>query len=139
MEFKNHKNKFRCPFVIYADFESLLQENLTHYNTEIRHMHNASSYMFNVVSIFDEYKFEPKIFRGENAIKNFLHELLKTKDEILNIINKNTPMKKEYAKPNVCQICEKTIDMYFKDIQNKNDFLIATSEVKLEKFLKNII
>ena len=22
--FKNHKNKFRCPFVIYADFESLL-------------------------------------------------------------------------------------------------------------------
>ena len=45
-------------------------------------MHNACSYMFNVISIFNEYKFEPKIFRGENAIKNFLHELLKTKDEI---------------------------------------------------------
>ena len=42
--------------------------------------------------LFEEYKFEPKIFRGENAIKNFLRELLKTKDEILNIINKNTPM-----------------------------------------------
>ena len=100
--------------------------------------------MFNVVSIFDEYKFEPKIFRGENAIKNFLHELLKTKDEILNIINKNTPMiisdseKKEYEKSNICHICEKKIDMTFKDIQNKNDFLIATSEAKLEKVLKNI-
>ena len=92
MEIRNHKNKFRCPFVIYADFKSLVQENLTDYNTEIRHMHNACSYMFNVLSIFDEYKFEPKIFRGENAIKNFLHELLKTKDEILNVINKNTPM-----------------------------------------------
>ena len=46
------------------------------YNTEIRHMHKTYSYMFNVVSVFDEYKFEPKIFRGENAIKNFLHVLL---------------------------------------------------------------
>ena len=55
-------------------------------------MHNACSYTFNVVSIFDEYKFEPKMFRGENTIKNFLHELLKTKDEILNIINKNILM-----------------------------------------------
>ena len=52
VEFKNHKNKFRCPFVIYASFESLLQENLTDYNTEIRHMHNACSYMYNVVSIY---------------------------------------------------------------------------------------
>ena len=136
MEFKKHENKFRCPFVIYADFESLLQENLTDYNTEIRHMHNARSYMYNVVSIFDEYKFEPKIFRGENAIKNFLHELLKTKDEILNIINKNTPMiisdseKKEYEKSNICHICEKKIDMTLKDIQNKNDFFNCNIRVK---------
>ena len=42
-------------------------------------MHNACSYMYNVVSIFDEYKCEPEIFRGENSIKNFLRELLKTK------------------------------------------------------------
>ena len=40
---------------------------------------------------------------------------------------------KEYKKPNICHICEKKIDMTFKDIQNKNDFLIATSEAKLEK------
>ena len=92
MEFKNHRNKFRCPFVIYADFETLLQENLTDFNTEIRHMHIACSYMFNVVSTFDEYKFEPKIFRGENGIKNFLRGLLKTKDEISNIINDSKPM-----------------------------------------------
>ena len=101
--------------MIYADFESLLEENTTGKNIEIKHLHKACSYMFNVVSIFDEYKFEPKIFRGENAIKNFLHELLKTKDEILNIINKNTPMtisdgeKKEYKKSNICHICEKKL------------------------------
>ena len=29
--------------------------------------------------------------------------------------------------------------MTFKDIQNKNDFLIATSDAKLEKVYKNII
>ena len=46
--------------------------------------------------------------------------------------------KKEYEKSNLCHICEKKIDMTFKDIQNKNDFLIATSEAKLEKVLKKI-
>ena len=47
--------------------------------------------------------------------------------------------KKEYDKSDVCHICEKKIDMTFKDIQNRNDFLIASSEAKLEIFLKNII
>ena len=41
--------------------------------------------------------------------------------------------KKEYEKSNICHICEKKIDMTFKDIQNKNDCLIATSDAKLEK------
>ena len=78
-------------------------------------MHNACSYMYNVVSMFDEYKFEPKIFRGENAIKNFLHELLKTKDEILNIINDSKPMiisesqQLEYNNLNICHICDKNL------------------------------
>ena len=31
------------------------------------------------------------------------------------------------------------IDRTFKDILNKNDFLNATSDAKLEKFIKNII
>ena len=45
VEFKNHKNNFNCPFVIYADFESLLQENLKDYDTEIRPLHNACSFI----------------------------------------------------------------------------------------------
>ena len=69
VEFKNHKNKFRCPFVIYADFESLLQENLTDYNTEIRHMHNACSYMYNVVSIFDDINLNQKYLEVEMQFK----------------------------------------------------------------------
>ena len=27
VEFKNHKNKFKCPFVIYADFESIFTKS----------------------------------------------------------------------------------------------------------------
>ena len=79
IQFKNHNNKFRCPFVIYADFESLLQENTTGEQLEIKHVHSACIYMFKVVSAFDEYTFEPKIFRGKDAIKNFLQEILKQK------------------------------------------------------------
>ena len=46
---------------------------------------------------------------------------------------------KEYKMSNIFHICEKKIDMTFKDILNKNDFFIATSDAKLEKVYKNII
>ena len=46
---------------------------------------------------------------------------------------------KEYKKSNICHIWEKKIDMTFKDTPNKNDFLFATSDAKLEKVYKNII
>jgi hypothetical protein len=102
----------------------LLKENTTGERTEIKHLHNACSYMFNVVSYFDEYKFEQKIFRGENAIKNFLHEILKTKDKIMNIIHQCKPMlineseQLQYEKSNICHICEKKIENTIGDIKN---------------------
>ena len=43
---------------------------------------------------------------------------------------------KEYKNSNICHICEKKIDMSFKDILNKNDFLIGTSDTNLEKVYK---
>ena len=140
IQFKNHKNKFRCPFVIYADFESLLEENTTGKNIEIKHLHKACSYMFNVVSDFDEYKFEPKIFRGENAIQNFLDEKLKTKDEIMKIIHGYKPMiiskseQKEYEKSNKCHICEKQINTTLNDVKSDPDYRRATSVCGNTKF-----
>jgi hypothetical protein len=58
VEFKHFNYKFRCPFVIYADFEAILikpEEN----NNNITHNHKPCSFMFNVVSTYDEYKFKP--------------------------------------------------------------------------------
>jgi hypothetical protein len=57
IEFKNFKNKFKAPFVIYADFESILEK---HKEEHITHRHNPCGFMFNVVSIYDEYQFEPR-------------------------------------------------------------------------------
>ena len=126
--------------MIYADFESLLEENTTGKNIEIKHLHKACSYMFNVVSDFDEYKFEPKIFRGENAIQNFLDEILKTKDEIMKIIHGYKPMiiskseQKEYEKSNICHICEKQINTTLNDVKSDPDYRRATSVCGNTKF-----
>jgi hypothetical protein len=42
IEFKNFKNKFKAPFVIYADFESILEK---HKEEHITHRHNPCGFM----------------------------------------------------------------------------------------------
>ena len=123
----------------YSDSESLLQETPKECNTEIRHMHKACSYMFTVVSVFDWHTVERKVFIGENAIKIILEETSKIKDEIMTMINSYKQMlisdneQKVFDRTNIWHICKKNIDMTLKYIQ-KNNFLIVTSETKLEKF-----
>ena len=90
---KNYFKMIKSPFVIYCDFESIrepidvvkLDEKTTSYTTGYQN-HLISSYAYKVVCQPDKYTKPIKLYRGENAAKHFLTNLLKENEEIQKII-----------------------------------------------------
>ena len=87
IEFKNYNNKFPCPFVIYCDFEALIQHGSEEYT---KHDHIPCGFALKTISRIPEYdKFKPLIYRGESTVKQFITELLRHKNAIKKILRQN--------------------------------------------------
>ena len=80
--FKNDKNQQKVPYVIYADFESLIQkiegpeqqrEEQERY-TENKNIHMTCGYSYKVVRS-DGKVMSAKYRRGENTVEEFLKEI----------------------------------------------------------------
>ena len=120
IEFKNYRNRLQVPFVIYADFESLLPSVEKEGSERVRpyQEHIACGFSYKVVCSFDDKYSRPiQGGRGKDAVYNFLTSVL---DEA----NKCTPIMKMIKKPLVmtpsdesdflrseqCHICGKAYD-----------------------------
>ena len=87
MMFLNSQNDkqscMKIPFVIYADFESLIekvtscQPNPQLSSTTHKQKHKACGYSYVVVCSNDKYFKFPVVFRGNNAVDHFLNHLMK--------------------------------------------------------------
>lgn len=106
VEFNAVNKQLKKPFVIYADFESVIVDN----------KHVGCSYGYQVVSTLDEFKNQTfKMFRGENAIKKFLDEILLEEKWILEVVHRNEEMimtnddNKAYQSATKCHICSKDL------------------------------
>ena len=125
IKFKNYKHQVPAPFVIYADFESILvpdkerkmdetsdESHTTRYQT-----HQACSYGMKRVCYYDDwYSGEYKSYIGKDAARNFIQAVL-YEAKICNRIMKtqfNKPMKlteeEEYQNADYCHICTKWLD-----------------------------
>ena len=118
--FKNYFKMIKSPFVIYCDFESILEpidtvkqdEKTTSYTTGYQN-HLISSYAYKVVCQLDKYTKPIKCYRGVNATKDFLTNLLIENEEIQNIINTQFQEKmkiskeqqNEFHRTTICHIC----------------------------------
>ena len=76
VEFKNYQKQVEEPFVVYADFESILQpmESGTEKTKKVQ-KHHACSFTYFIVSRIPGITFEPKEYVGKNAGERFLTEL----------------------------------------------------------------
>lgn len=118
IRFKNHTNKYKAPVAIYADFETLVQpikhkdhnqkiSGTTKINTQ-----TPCGFSFNIVSDYPELDLGLKLFRGENAVDEFLKQLLQCGDRIKEVLKIVQPMiitsaqEKEFQNASVCSICE---------------------------------
>ena len=122
--FKNYYKMLKSPFVIYCDFESILEPietvkqdaDLTSYTTEYQN-HLISSYAYKVVCQNDKYTKPIKYFRGEDATKDFLNNLLKESDEIEKILKTkfnekmiiSKKQQNEFYKAKICHICKEKL------------------------------
>ncbi|CAI6363423.1 unnamed protein product [Macrosiphum euphorbiae] len=104
VEFRAWKKTVRHPFVIYADFESLLvkTEEKRGDSTTVMQKHEAMSYGFLVKASDDvpaellaEYEIpaEPVIYRGsEDRAKHFVESIVDVALKIENLMKTNTPI-----------------------------------------------
>ena len=95
---KNHVRKFKAPVAIYADFKTFVQplehkehdskaSGTTKYATQ-----TLCGYAFNVVCDYPELGLGLKLFRGENAVDDFLKQLLQCGNKIKNVLKTVKPM-----------------------------------------------
>ena len=92
--FQNHHKQRKMPFVINVDFEALvrkisscehgLEGNRNSY-TEKMERHEACGFSFKVVRS-DGAATQPVVYRGENAVKMFLNQLLQVETKIREIL-----------------------------------------------------
>ena len=78
LKFQNHHKQMRVPYIIYADFEALnipvKNEDLEETNTRLIAEQKPCSFCYIVVRS-DGLSHKPVLYRGENAVEEFLHRL----------------------------------------------------------------
>ena len=95
IEFKNIKNSARSPFIIYADFESLLVKPDT--ATAEKHprayqIHKPCSVGVKLVCIRPEHSLPYKTFFGDDVVKQFLKWLIKAQYYVMRILKTPVPL-----------------------------------------------
>ena len=122
LKFNNFHKQQPVPFVIYADFEAIIEKihgckrNNDKSYTEAYQKHTDCGFGYKVVCCYDDkYSKEVKLFKGEKAVYKFMEEMLKEVKYCKNVIKKefNKPLKMtkqdeiQFRKTDECYICNK--------------------------------
>ena len=113
IRFKEFRNTSTAPFVIYADFESILEPTnklikQTHY---IQH-HKVCAAAAILCSYIPEMNNKIMMFYGPDALANFLKELIKWESICIDYLKQNIPMKPltmqqnlDFEQATLCYLC----------------------------------
>ena len=123
LKFENYYKQQQVPFVIYADFESILEkiQGCKPYDeksyTQAYQKHTDCSYGYKVVCSYDDKYSKPiQIYRGEKAVYKFMEKTLEEVDYCKKIFKKslnkkleiNDDDKKKFENLTICHVCNKT-------------------------------
>ena len=90
LQFKNYKNKWLIPFIIYADMECKLVESS---EENVISKHTPISIAYSVVSKDPEWQRECWIYTGDDCIQQFLVSLDQLKLELVDVMHLQLPIK----------------------------------------------
>ena len=113
LEFKNFNNKEKVPFVVYADFESLLKPIQ---NGNTYQQHEAFSVGYYLKCSYDDSLSYYRNYRGPSPAKWFSQELRDLAENVETVFWCPIPMdvhtleqEIDFEKASVCHICEKPL------------------------------
>ena len=121
LKFNNFHKQQAVPFVIYADFEAIIEKisgckpNNDKSYTEAYQKHTDCGYGYKVVCCHDKYTKPVQIYRGEKAVYKFMEKMLEEvkycKKVMKTCFNKPLAMtqddEEEFQKAKGCHICDK--------------------------------
>ena len=122
LKFNNFHKQQPVPFVIYADFEAITekvqgcQPDSNKSYTEAYQRHTDCGYGYKLVCCYDDKYTKPEqIYRGENAVYQFMENMLEEVKYCKNIMKKrfNKPLRmtkndeEKFQKAEECHICDK--------------------------------
>ena len=122
VSFRNYYKQIPIPFVIYADFEAITEKvhgclpNNEKSYTEAYQKHIDCGYGYKLVCHYnDEFSKPVQVFRGENAVYNFMEKMIEEVDWCKSIMKThfNKPLimteknKLDFESSNNCHICKK--------------------------------
>ena len=122
VNFRNYHKQIPAPFVIYADFEAITEKvhgclpNNEKSYTEAYQKHIDCGYGYKLVCHYnDEFSKPVQVFRGENAVYNFMEKMIEEVEWCKSIIKKhfNKPLvmteknKLDFESSEKCHICKK--------------------------------
>ena len=129
--FKKIECQLRLPFVIYADFESILQEKDVEQQTMNQpwtvqyQSHKACSFGMHTVSTDKRFYSKPKIYFGEDCGEAFLDAIMCEANRIRKFLNYKVPMIRltpaqwrSYRIESTCHICKKEITSEQKKVRD---------------------
>ena len=120
IQFKNYHKMMDVPFVIYADFESIMkrlrsvQRNLKYSYTEKKLLHVPVSFCYYVLCFFDDSKSKVVEFTAKSEIEDVAQKFVESLEEEVKSIYKSHPPKKMiftkvqnaiYKKYKSCWLC----------------------------------
>lgn len=121
LEYRNYQKQMEVPFVVYADFESILkpihtsQPNPQHSFQQKTYHHEVYSFAYIIKRSFDNTLSPVNLYRGEDAAAKFVKDIESDLGKIYNDYLKNIvrmePLsdetKEKFKRSTVCGICEK--------------------------------
>lgn len=117
LQFKNYDKKQDVPYVIYADFETMLQPvhgcepNPNIANTTDLHHHIPIAFGYNIICSVDETQNRYVSYRGRDCVSKFIQSLQTDCKKIHDSLNTNKPMiftesdDLNFQKAKRCHIC----------------------------------
>ena len=93
IKFKQYRNSSQAPFVIYADFESILErEDMQNKRTHYDQKHKLCAAAAILCSDVPEMNNKLMLFSGPNALEDFLNKLIDWETECMVYLRLHCPM-----------------------------------------------
>ena len=95
VKFKNFERKIISPFMIYADFESILvptdnrKQSLNESYSNKYQKHIASNYGYELVWVDDTFSKPVKSYLGEDALYNFISSMIEESEYSCDVMKKH--------------------------------------------------